>query len=55
MKNKIVFWVENKPNQTFSYIYAGMKKAFERLDYHLSCDMWNYRKEDYENHGIRIV
>ena len=31
MKNKIVFWVENKPNQTFSYIYAGMKKAFERL------------------------
>ncbi len=31
MKNKIVFWVENKPCQTFSYIYAGMKKAFERL------------------------
>jgi hypothetical protein len=31
VKNKIVFWVENKPNQTFSYIYAGMKKAFERL------------------------
>ena len=31
MKNKIVFWVENKPNQTFSYIYAGMKKSFERL------------------------
>ena len=31
MKNKIVFWVENKPYQTFSYIYAGMKKAFERL------------------------
>lgn len=31
MKNKIVFWVENKPNQTFSYIYAGMKKAFEKL------------------------
>ena len=31
MKTKIVFWVENKPYQTFSYIYAGMKKAFERL------------------------
>jgi hypothetical protein len=31
VKNKIVFWVENKPYQTFSYIYAGMKKAFERL------------------------
>lgn len=31
MKNKIVFWVENKPCQTFSYIYVGMKKAFERL------------------------
>ena len=31
MRNKIVFWVENKPHQTFSYIYAGMKKAFERL------------------------
>jgi hypothetical protein len=31
VKNKIVFWVENKPCQTFSYIYVGMKKAFERL------------------------
>jgi hypothetical protein len=31
VKNKIVVWVENKPCQTFSYIYAGMKKAFERL------------------------
>lgn len=31
MKNKIIFWVENKPYQTFSYIYAGMKKAFEKL------------------------
>ena len=31
MKRKIVFWVDNKPSQTFSYIYAGMKRAFERL------------------------
>ena len=31
MKRKIIFWVENKPYQTFSYIYAGMKRAFEKL------------------------
>ena len=29
--NNLVFWVDNKPSQTFSYIYAGMKRAFERL------------------------
>lgn len=36
-------------------IYEGFTQAFERLDYHLSCDMWNYRKEDYESYGVRIV
>lgn len=36
-------------------IYEGFTQALERLDYHLSCDLWNYKKEDYENHGIRIV
>ena len=33
MKRKIIFWVENKPYQTFSYIYIGMRKAFEKFGY----------------------
>lgn len=43
MKKKIVFWVENKPYQTFSYIYAGMKKAFERL----GCETYWFSDSNY--------
>lgn len=43
MKKKIVFWVENKPYQTFSYIYAGMKKAFERL----GCEIYWFSDSNY--------
>lgn len=53
MKTKIVFWVENKPYQTFSYIYAGMKKAFERLGcevYWFSDQSFPFQSEfDYSN------
>ena len=43
MKKKIVFWIENKPYQTFSYIYAGMKKAFERL----GCETYWFSDSNY--------
>jgi hypothetical protein len=43
VKKKIVFWVENKPYQTFSYIYAGMKKAFERL----GCEIYWFSDSNY--------
>ena len=36
-------------------MYEGFTQAFERLDYHLETDLWNYRKEDYLNNGIRLV
>ena len=38
-----------------SRIYEGFTQAFYRLSYHLETDLWDYRKEDYENKGIRQV
>ena len=38
-----------------SRIYEGFTQAFDRLSYHLETDLWDYRKEDYENKGIRQV
>jgi hypothetical protein len=35
--------------------YEGFVQAFERLNFHLESDLWDYRKEDYENNGVRIV
>jgi hypothetical protein len=35
--------------------YEGFAQAFERLSFHLDCDLWDYRKEDYENQGVRTV
>lgn len=35
--------------------YEGFHQAIERLKWHSSNDLWEYTREDYENHGIRIV
>jgi len=35
--------------------YEGFTQAFERLAYHLDTDLWDYRKEDYESKGVRLV
>lgn len=35
--------------------YEGYTQAFNRLEFHLKNDLWDYRKEDYENNGVRII
>ena len=35
--------------------YEGFSQAMQKLDYHTRTDKWNYRMEDYENQGIKIV
>jgi len=35
--------------------YEGIYSAFDRLAFHNSTDKWDYRKEDYENNGVRRI